>query len=133
MVAWLSFVGALLAAVCFGVASVLQAKGSRQVETAEGVDVRLLARLAGSWAFVVGVALDGVGFLCELAALRKLPLFLVQAAVASSLAVTAVVAARFLHERLSPREWLAVAGVCGGLALLGISAGHEGSDDPGNA
>jgi len=131
--AWLSFVGALLAAVCFGVASVLQARGSREVPTAKGVDPRLLARLARSWPFVIGVSLDGLGFLFELAALRKLPLFLVQSAVASSLAVTAVVAARFLHERLNPREWAAVGVVCGGLAMLGVSAGREGSADPGRA
>jgi drug/metabolite transporter (DMT)-like permease len=130
---WLSFVGALLAAVCFGIASVLQARGSREVPAAEGVDPRLLARLARSWPFVIGVSLDGLGFLFELAALRKLPLFLVQSAVASSLAVTAVVAARFLHERLSPREWAAVGVVCGGLALLGVSAGREGSGAPGRA
>ena len=132
-VAWLSFVGALLAAVCFGTASVLQARGSREVPTAQGVDPRLLARLARSWPFVIGVGLDGLGFVFELAALRTLPLFLVQSAVAASLAVTAVVAARFLHERLSRREWVAVGVVCGGLALLGVSAGREGSDDPGRA
>jgi drug/metabolite transporter (DMT)-like permease len=55
----------------------------------------------------------------------------VQAAVASALAVTAVLAAYVLHEQLGRLEWAAVAAVCVGLGLLGVSAGREGSTDPG--
>jgi drug/metabolite transporter (DMT)-like permease len=73
----------------------------------------------------VGVGLDLLGFVAELAALRSLPLFVVQAAIAANLAVTAVVAARVLHSRLVPREWIAVAAVCAGLGMLGLAAGHE--------
>jgi drug/metabolite transporter (DMT)-like permease len=130
-VALLSLAGALLAAVCFGAASVLQAQGSRTVPASEGIDPWLLHRLLGSWPFVAGLGLDLIGFIFELAALRTLPLFLVQSAVAASLAVTAVLAARVLKESLTGREWAAVAAVCLGLAGLGVSAGREGSSDPG--
>jgi drug/metabolite transporter (DMT)-like permease len=130
-VAALSLIGALLAAVCFGAASVLQARGSRTVPAAEGIDPRLLHRMLRSWPFLAGLGLDLLGFIFELAALRTLPLFLVQSAVAASLAVTAVLAARVLGESLAPREWAAVVTVCAGLALLGVSAGREGSSDPG--
>jgi drug/metabolite transporter (DMT)-like permease len=130
-VAELSLIGALLAAVCFGTASVFQARGSRAAPTATGLDLRLLTRLLRSWPFLLGLGLDGLGFVFELAALRTLPLFLVQSCVAASLAVTAVVAAQVLGERLRTREWLAVGAVCLGLAGLGVSAGREGSSDPG--
>lgn len=123
--------GALLAAVCFGAASVLEAQGSRSTASADGVDPALLTRLVRSWPFLAGVGLDLLGFGFELAALLTLPLFLVQSAVAGSLAVTAVLAARVLGERLGAPEWTAVAAVCAGLALLGLSAGREGGDDPG--
>jgi drug/metabolite transporter (DMT)-like permease len=126
-----SLVGALLAAVCFGAASVLQAQAARTEPTRAEIDPRLLARLLRNWRFLVGTGLDLLGFLFELAALRTLPLFLVQAAVAASLAVTALLAARLLHERLGPAEWAGVAAVCVGLALLGLSAGREGGKDPG--
>ena len=129
--AGLSLLGALLAAVCFGTASVFQAQGSRAAPTAQGLDPRLITRLVRSRPFLLGLGLDGLGFLFELAALRTLPLFLVQSCVAASLAVTAVVAAKVLGERLRPREWLAVGAVCLGLAGLGVSAGREGSSDPG--
>jgi drug/metabolite transporter (DMT)-like permease len=120
-----SLLGAMAAAVCFGVGSVLQAIAARSTPTAGGVDPRLLVRLVRQAPFLVGVGLDLLGFVAELAALRSLPLFVVQAAVAANLAVTAVVAARVLHARLAAREWLAVVAVCVGLGMLGLSAGHE--------
>jgi drug/metabolite transporter (DMT)-like permease len=46
---------------------------------------------------------------------------------ASNLAVTAVFAAWIMKIRLSLREWLAVAGVVIGVALLGLSAGAQGA------
>ncbi len=123
----ISMVGALLAALFYGAASVLQAIGARTVRRTDGVDPRLLVRVLGSLPFVLGVLLDALGFAAELAALRSLPLFAVQAAVASSLAVTAVLAARMLREPLGRADWAAVGAVCLGLALLGVSAGAEGS------
>jgi drug/metabolite transporter (DMT)-like permease len=127
----MSLVGALLAAVCFGAASVLQAQAARATEKSAGIDPRLLVRLARSWRFMLGVAMDCIGFVAEFVALRTLPLFLVQAAVASSLAVTAVLAARLMREPLGRVEWAGVAAVCVGLAMLGLSAGREGTSDPG--
>jgi drug/metabolite transporter (DMT)-like permease len=120
----LSLAGALAAAFCFGVASVLQAMAARSVPG--GMDARVLVRVVGQWRYVLGLGLDLAGFVAELAALRGLPLFVVQAAVASALAVTALAAAVLLRARLAGREWLAVLGVCLGLALLGASAGEEG-------
>jgi drug/metabolite transporter (DMT)-like permease len=121
----LSLLGAIAAAVCFGVASVLQAVAARAAPVGEGVDPRLLVRLFGRLPYVLGAGLDLLGFVAELTALRTLPLFVVQAAVAANLAVTAVVAVRVLRVRLSGMEWTAVAAVCVGLAMLGFSSGHE--------
>jgi drug/metabolite transporter (DMT)-like permease len=121
-----SLLGALAASGCFGVATVMQAVAARRTAAAEGVDLRLLVRLALQFPFVLGIGLDLLGFILELAALRSLPLFVVQAVIASNLAVTAVVASRVMKALLSHVEWAAVAAVCIGLALLGLSAGHEG-------
>jgi drug/metabolite transporter (DMT)-like permease len=130
----LSLLGALGAAVFFGVASVMQAVAARAADTgAAGVDPRLLVRLLGQWRFLAGVGLDLLGFAAELGALRGLPLFVVQAAVASSLAVTAVAASVVVGVRLDRREWLAVAAVCAGLALLGLSAGTQSAAGAGTA
>src|SRR5439155_32825 len=63
----------------------------------------------------------------EVVALRSVPIYAVGAALASSLAVTAIAAARLLHIRLSGPEWGAVGAVCGGLAMLALASDGEGN------
>ncbi|KPI20990.1 hypothetical protein OV450_7700 [Actinobacteria bacterium OV450] len=120
---------ALGAAICFGTASVLQAMAARAAEpgTGSGVDTALLLRAARQWRYVLGLGLDATGFVLQIIALKHLPIYAVSAALAASLAVTAVVSARLLHVRLSGAEWGAVAVVCAGLAMLGLASGEEGS------
>ncbi|MPY35862.1 hypothetical protein FNH09_32920 [Streptomyces adustus] len=121
---------ALGAAVCFGTATVLQAMAAREAGAAGGGgDAALLLRALRQWRYLAGLALDGLGFLLQIAALRSLPIYAVSAALAASLAVTAVVAARLLKVRLSGVEWTAVAVVCLGLAMLGLASGTEGAEN----
>ncbi|NEA99834.1 hypothetical protein [Streptomyces sp. SID13726] len=125
---------ALGASVCFGTATVLQAMATREAGPGEGdgagegaaFAVTLLLRAVRQWRYIAGLALDGLGFLLQIAALRSVPIYAVGAALASSLAVTAVVSARLLRVRLSGSEWGAVGVVCAGMALLGIASGTEG-------
>jgi drug/metabolite transporter (DMT)-like permease len=135
-----SLVAALLSALCYGVAAVMQAMAVRSASrrpariqdgnpAADRVDPGLLVRLLGQWRFLVSLAIDIAGFLAQLVALRRLPLFAVQAVIASNLAVTAVFAAWLMHVRLRLRECLAVAGVVIGVGLLATSAGAEGAAD----
>jgi drug/metabolite transporter (DMT)-like permease len=125
-------IGLLLAlgcSVCYGTATVLQAAATRSVDTGSdsGVDPALLLRALRQWRYLVGIGLDGLGFVLQIGALRLVPIYVVAAAIAASLAVTAIVAAWILSVRLSPMEWAAVAVVCGSLAMLGVAAGPEGS------
>ncbi|MYX97167.1 hypothetical protein GT045_20675 [Streptomyces sp. SID486] len=119
---------ALGAAVCFGTATVLQAVAARAAGAGGegGGDAALLLRALRQWRYLAGLALDGLGFLLQIAALRSVPIYAVGAALAASLAVTAVVAARLLGVRLSGLEWGAVGVVCAGLAMLGLASGAEG-------
>ncbi|WP_374775462.1 DMT family transporter [Streptomyces sp. NBC_01310] len=120
---------ALGAAVCFGTASVLQAVAARAAEpgTGSGVDAALFLRAVRQWRYLLGLGLDGAGFVLQIIALRHIPIYAVGAALAASLAVTAVVAARLLRVRLSRTEWAAVWVVCAGLLMLGLAAGEEGT------
>jgi hypothetical protein len=129
----IGMVCALGSAVCFGIASVFQAVAARAAEagSGSGLDTRLLMRALAQWRYVAGLGLDTVGFVLELVALRRLPIYAVGAALAGSLAVTAVAASRMLRVRLSGAEWGAVAAVCGGLASLVLASGAEG-DRPGD-
>jgi drug/metabolite transporter (DMT)-like permease len=117
---------ALVACVCYGVASVLQAVGARRVKPSEGVNPKLLVRVMGSLPFVGGLAFDTIGLGFNLYALRTLTLFTVQAVVNTNLAVTAVLSVVLLHVRLGRRDKLGVVAVLCGLVLLGLASGPEG-------
>lgn len=121
----LALVAAVGIAVCYGLATVLQSVGARRMATSEGLDPGLLVRLLGSVPYLMGLALDGVGFLLTVVALQTLPLFVVEAFTAGALAVTAVAAALWLRLPLSRGEWLGVAAVTAGLIALGLSAGAD--------
>ena len=121
---------ALTAALCFGVAMVLQALGASRHKPTPGEGVLGTARAMLNLPFAAGLLLDAFGFVAQLIALRTLPLYVVQAALAGALAVTAVLGAALLRIRLGRGEWLGVAGVCVGLAVLGATAGAEGHKQP---
>ncbi|MFE6851177.1 hypothetical protein ACFVDH_10355 [Streptomyces sp. NPDC057674] len=122
---------ALASSVCFGAASVLQAMGARATTpgTGGGVDIALMWRVLRQWRYLAGLCADGLGFVLQIVALRTLPIYVVGAALAASLAVTAVIASRVLHVRLSRVEWTAVGVVCAGLALLALASGKEGHEE----
>jgi drug/metabolite transporter (DMT)-like permease len=133
-----SLTAALVAALFYGIASVMQSVAAHEASNrmpqdadAGGVDPGLLPRMLRQWRFVVSLCLDALGFVAQLIALQRLPLFAVQAIVAANLAVTAVVASLVIKVRLSWREWLAVTGVVAGVGLLGSSAGPEGASEAG--
>jgi drug/metabolite transporter (DMT)-like permease len=138
-----SLVAALVSAFCYGVAAVMQAIAVRAAShrpavaaaggAAARVDPGLVVRMLHQGPFIASLGIDLVGFLAQLVALRRLPLFAVQAMIAANLAVTAVFAAWLMHIALSWREWLAVAGVVTGVGLLGSSAGAEGAATVGPA
>jgi len=149
----LSLAAALLAAVCYGMAAVMQAiavrassrrsapaggegagngfagagNGSARAAVTAGVDPGLIIRMLRQWPFLASLAIDVTGFVCQLIALRRLPLFEVQVIIAGNLAVTAVCASWLMHTVLTVREWLAVLAVVLGVGLLGSSAGGEGA------
>lgn len=105
---------AIGAAIAYGLATTLQARGAQR---AAGRSSALLQ----PWT-LAGTALDGVGIVLALVALRSLPLYVVQAIVAASLAVSAVTASYLLGQTLRPRHWAAVLAVTAGLVLVGAAA-----------
>lgn len=108
--------------VAYGVASVLQSVGAHRAAAPGTGFVRALAH---QLPYLAGVGLDMVGFAASVVALRGLPLFFVQSAVAGSVGVTAAVSARYLGARLSRPEQLALVVLVVGLVLLAASARPE--------
>ena len=131
-----SLLAALLAAVCYGFGAVLQAIAVRAASRrpalvaaghADRVDPGLVIRMLRQWPFLLSMVIDLTGFVGQVFALRRLPIFEVQLIIAANLAVTAVAASWLMHVVLTWREWTAVSGVVVGVGLLGSSAGAQGA------
>jgi drug/metabolite transporter (DMT)-like permease len=136
-----SLIAAVIAPCCYGLASAMQAiavraagrpLGSAGSGTFAAVDPGLVVRMLRQWRFLGSLGLDTLGFVAQLVALHRLPLFVVQAMVAANLAVTAVCASWLIGTVLGWREWMAVGGVIVGVGLLGGSAGGQGAAEVGN-
>ena len=121
----LALAAAFGCAACYGVGSVLEQIGARREETATTLDPRLLIRLAGQLPYLAGLGLDAVGWALSLVALRTLPLFLVQSAVAASIAVTAVVARLVLRTKLDTGDTIAIVVIVVGLIVLALAAAPD--------
>jgi hypothetical protein len=112
------------AALCYGASAVLQAAA---VARARRTDLTgLMGGLARDLRYLSGLMLVAAGFLFSVVAIRVLPLFVVQAGRASSLGVTAVLAAFVLGARLHHREKLALCGVAAGLIAVALAATPQG-------
>lgn len=120
---------ALAAAVAFGAAAVLQSVASARSPHVPGIDPRLLLRLARDRVFAAALLLNGLGFLMHVTALHTLPLFVVQAVIASSVAVTALLSVPVAGVQLTVPRRTALVAVVLGLVLLAPTAqeGEAGS------
>ncbi len=123
----LALLAAVLGAIGYGGGSVLQAVGAnRAVAAGHGV-----LGVARQWPYLAGLACDLAGWLLSLAALRRLPLFAVQAILGGSLAVTVVLAAAVMHVRARPADRYAISVIIAALVVLGAAAGPEHSQPVG--
>ena len=120
-----SLVCAVVAAFGYGIGSVMQAAAARKAERRANLDPMLLVRLMGEVPYVGGLTLDFLGFVASVVALRTLPLFVVQSAVAASVGVTAIAASVAFGVRLLRYERVALVVLMFGFALLAISARPE--------
>ena len=75
---------ALVAALCYGIAAVMQAmavraasrrKASAQRSRLGNVDPSLVVRMLHQWPFIASLGIDLIGFVAQLVALRQLPLY----------------------------------------------------------
>jgi len=112
----MGLIAATLAAVAYAGASVLQSRGAFGHGSAR--------ELARSPYYLAGLGLDAVGWVLTLVALRDLPVYVVQAVLASSLAFTVVIAWLWLKTGLRARDVTAIGALAVALGVVGI-AGRE--------
>src|SRR3954468_9398871 len=115
----LSWFGAIVACVGYGVSSVLQSVAAKR--SAAVVGLTGLALIIKQVPYLLGLMADSVAFLGNLDAFRELPLFLVQSIIAGSVGITALIASlRGAH--LSWKDWTSLAVLGIGLVLLSVTA-----------
>ncbi|KNA90147.1 Putative integral membrane protein [Mycobacteroides abscessus subsp. abscessus] len=130
---------AVIGALSFAAASVLQALGAERVaqraqhrtelrSNTPHPTLRSTAATMLTVPFLIGFAFDIVGFVATIVSARLIPLFLSQTIISARMVATAVLAAIVLKVSLTWREWVSGAVVILSLILLAISAGREGSD-----
>ena len=112
-------------AICNGFAAVLEKMSADRV-SAQGIRTgRMLLRIASNWRYGLGILLDLLAWGLTLVAVHSLPLFVVQAVIACSVVVTALVERVFFNRHFSRRLYMAIGIVLAGLVLLGGTARPE--------
>ncbi|WP_415046994.1 EamA/RhaT family transporter [Gordonia sp. (in: high G+C Gram-positive bacteria)] len=142
----------MMAAVAYGMSTVLRALGARRVavaerraaqekdgpaaataggSTTEGSPPSMASTVAtlGDPAFILGTVLVVIGFAGGAVAARFLPLFLAQSIVSANLVITALVGTFLLNIKLLTRDWVAIWTVVLSLCLLGASSSPATRDE----
>ncbi|MFZ0161858.1 MAG: hypothetical protein WAL50_22745, partial [Kineosporiaceae bacterium] len=96
-----------LALLCYGASSLLLSQGSHAVRERT---------------YLSGLGFQGAAFLLAFVARAELPLLVVQATVAASVAVTALAGAVLGRWRLTTRDGAALLSVVAGIALVGSAS-----------
>ena len=121
----MGLIAAALAAIAYAGASVLQSRGALGRGSAR--------ELARSPFYLAGLGLDGVGWVLTLVALRDLPVYVVQAVLASSLAFTVVIAWLWLKTRLRARDVTAIGALAVALGVVGVAGSQQQAPPLGGA
>ncbi|MGZ8177376.1 EamA/RhaT family transporter [Williamsia sp. SKLECPSW1] len=132
---------ASLAAIGYGLSSVLRALGARRAAVAAhqkngarsvtatgGPSMQSTADTLRDPAFLVGTAMVVLGFGGGAIAARLLPLFLSQTIVSANLIVTALLGTVVLGITLHARDWIAIVAVIASLCMLGVASGRHATE-----
>jgi len=102
----------------YAVASVLQQKAAAGEDRRHSMRLGLLARLARSPAWLVGVGADVGGFVLQFIALGQGTLVVVQPLLVCGLLFALPIGVRWSGLHLKRRDWAAAVAVCCGLAVF---------------
>ncbi|NLG45594.1 EamA/RhaT family transporter [Gordonia sp. (in: high G+C Gram-positive bacteria)] len=137
----IGIIAASMAAVAYGVSTVLRALGARRVAIEQredgkaGIDGSSSPSIESTFstiadpAFILGTVMVVVGFAGGAVAARFLPLFLAQSIVSANLVVTALLGTLLLSITLHTRDWVTIWLVVLSLFMLGVSSSPNVNDE----
>lgn len=121
---------ALAAAFLFALGTVLQQRVAVEATDEEAGGAGFLLRLARQPRWLAGIAVDGLGFVCQAIALAVGRLVVVQPLLAASVVFALPLGATLTDQRVTRRDVMAAVAVTGGLAVfLLVSNPSAGVDD----
>jgi len=121
---------ALVSALLYGLASVLQQRGAAAQPEDQSLRLGLLARLIRDPWWMVGLGCDVAGYVFQFIALGHGPIVLVQPLLVCGLLFALPIGAAVAGRKLLRSDWVAAVMVCAGLAaFLTIARPSAGSND----
>lgn len=117
---------AIVAALMFSLGTVLQQKVAAEVPDEDAMKANLLLQLAKRPIWVVGIAVDGLGFVCQAAALYFGKLVVVQPLLATSVVFALPLGRLIIKRRITRNDVLGATAVTGGLILFLVLADPQG-------
>lgn len=125
----LAIVLALVGAVLFAFGTVLQQKGAMEEAGDENLGAGGLARLLRKPVWLLGVAIDGLGYACQAAALGVGTIVVVQPLLTLSVVFALPIGARFTGQRIGRREVVGAIVVVLGLVVFTLISNPQGGKD----
>jgi drug/metabolite transporter (DMT)-like permease len=119
----------LASAASYGLAAVLQHRAAISEPAGLSMRAGLLISLARRPRWLIGNALDGVGYLFQFLALRRGSLILVEPILILSLVFALPLSAWLDHQRVSVSGWVSTAAIVAGVALF-LGVAHPGLGHP---
>ncbi|GAC1391067.1 MAG: hypothetical protein NVSMB46_02210 [Candidatus Saccharimonadales bacterium] len=118
----LPILAAAVCSLCNGSAAILQKISADKQQKVDSLNARFLIRLLQDVPYIVGVTLDIIGFCFTIYAVHYLPLFLVEAIIASNIIITACIERIFRHQNITKQSYGAILLILLGLVVLALSA-----------
>ena len=124
---------ALIAALLFAIAMVLQQRGAMQETGAEAMKAGFLLKLARRPVWLLGLVTDGLGYAAQAAALAIGRLIVVQPLLVASVVFALPLGAKFTQQRVGKREIIGAIAVTAGLAAFTVISNPAGGKDDARA
>jgi drug/metabolite transporter (DMT)-like permease len=125
----MAIVLALLAALLFALGVVLQQRVAAESSAEDAEDPGFLLRLAHRPVWVLGLAVDSLGYICQAIALAIGKLVVVQPLLAASMVFALPLGALLSEQRIGRREVLGALAVTVGLTFFMIVSNPQGGRD----
>lgn len=119
---YLALAAVIGCAICNGTAVILEKIGVDEQPRQSSFSSAFVVKLASNAPYMAGIALDIIGWLLTLVAVRALPLFLVQSVVSANIVIAALLDEIVLRRRLPRQGYGLILMILAGLTVLASTA-----------